>query len=222
MTESYDIVIVGGGTAGCVLANRLSADPRHRVALVEAGPDTPLDRTDPVLWDSYPIVAYFDPGHHWTDLRVRLQPAPPDGPDTRPLRRFEQARVMGGGSSINGMMANRGQPSDYDEWAALGADGWDWAGVLPFFRRLERDVDFEGPMHGQAGPLPIRRVPAIVGLPSPAPPPTRSSTPGSPTLKIRTKTSDRATSRSRSTISTTGASRPRRPTSTPGRADGRT
>jgi 5-(hydroxymethyl)furfural/furfural oxidase len=158
MSERYDIVIVGGGTAGCVLANRLSADPRHRVALVEAGPDTPLDRTDPVLWDSYPIVAYFDPRHHWTDLRVRLQPAPPDGPDNRPLRRFEQARVMGGGSSINGMMANRGQPSDYDEWAAMGADGWDWSGVLPYFRRLERDVDFEGPMHGQDGPLPIRRV----------------------------------------------------------------
>jgi 5-(hydroxymethyl)furfural/furfural oxidase len=159
MPARYDIIIVGGGSAGCVLANRLSADPRRRIALVEAGPDTPPDRTDPVIWDSYPIVAYFDPRHHWTDLRVRLQPPPTGASDARPLRRYEQARVMGGGSSINGMMANRGQPSDYDEWAALGAEGWDWSGVLPYFRRLERDVDFDGPMHGREGPLPIRRVP---------------------------------------------------------------
>lgn len=158
MRDRYDIIIVGGGTAGCVLANRLSANPSLQVALIEAGPDTPPDRTDPVIWDSYPIIAYFDPRHHWTDLRVRIQPPPASGPDSRPFRRYEQARVMGGGSSINGMMANRGQPSDYDEWAANGATGWDWKGVLPYFRRLERDLDFAGPSHGQDGPLPIRRV----------------------------------------------------------------
>jgi 5-(hydroxymethyl)furfural/furfural oxidase len=159
MTERYDVLVVGGGSAGCVLANRLTADGKLRVALVEAGPDTPIDNPDPVLWSSYPIVAYFDPRHHWTQLRVRYQPPPESGADVRPWRRYEQAKVLGGGSSINGMMANRGQTSDYDDWAAQGATGWDWAGVLPYFKRLERDLDFGGPMHGNAGPLPIRRVP---------------------------------------------------------------
>lgn len=159
MDQRYDVIIVGGGTAGCVLAHRVSARPDLRVLLIEAGPDKPPDHHDSVLWDSYPIVAYFDPRHHWTELRVRLQPRPKEGPDTRPLRRYEQAKVMGGGSSINGMMANRGQPSDYDEWEALGATGWGWDGVLPYFKRLEHDVDFDGPMHGRGGPLPIRRVP---------------------------------------------------------------
>lgn len=153
----FDIVVVGGGTAGCVLASRLSADPRISVALVEAGPDTPPGHQDHVIWDSYPNIAYFDPRHHWTDLRVYHQPRP-IGVDARTPRRYEQARVMGGGSSINGMMANRGAPGDYDAWEAAGAQGWGWEGVLPYFRMLERDLDWSGPMHGTDGPLPIRRV----------------------------------------------------------------
>jgi len=153
VTERYDIVIVGGGSAGCVLANRLSARAGMTVALVEAGVDTPPDHADAVLWDSYPIVAYFDRRHQWTDLRVRTRPG-------GPLRTYEQARVMGGGSSINGMMANRGQPLDYDEWAEEGAAGWSWATVAPYFRNLERDLDFAGDHghHGGEGPVPIRRV----------------------------------------------------------------
>src|SRR5215217_2832517 len=149
---NFDYVIVGGGSAGCVLANRLSADPANRVALIEAGVDTPPDHTDRVLWDSYPIIAYFDRRHQWTDLRVRTRP---DGP----LRTYEQARVMGGGSNINGQMANRGQPADYDEWAEYGAAGWTWQNVLPYFKKMERDLDAAGPEHGNDGPLPIRRVP---------------------------------------------------------------
>ena len=150
--RTFDYVIVGGGSAGCVLANRLSADPNTRVALIEAGVDTPPDHTDRVLWDSYPIIAYFDRRHQWTELRVRTRP---DGP----LRTYEQARVMGGGSSINGQMANRGQPADYDEWAEHGAAGWTWQNVLPYFKKMERDLDARGPEHGTDGPLPIRRVP---------------------------------------------------------------
>ena len=146
MADSFDIVIVGGGSAGCVLANRLSARSSQSVALIEAGVDTPPDHTDQVLWDSYPIIAYFDRRHQWTDLRVRTRP---DGP----LRTYEQARVMGGGSSINGQMANRGQPFDYDEWAEEGAAGWTWQSVAPYFRKLERDLDFAGEHHGTDGPV---------------------------------------------------------------------
>ena len=151
VAEMFDFVIVGGGSAGCVLANRLSARSGQTVALIEAGVDTPPDHDDQVLWDSYPIIAYFDRRHQWTDLRVRTRP---EGP----LRTYEQAQVMGGGSSINGQMANRGQPFDYDEWAEEGAAGWNWQSVAPFFRKLERDLDFSGEHHGTGGPIPIRRV----------------------------------------------------------------
>lgn len=155
----FDYIVVGGGTAGCILASRLSSRPDLRVALIEAGPDTPPGHQDEVIWDSYPIVAYFDPRHHWRDLRVFYGTAPEDDQTARGLYRYEQARVMGGGSSINGMMANRGAPGDYDEWAAAGATGWDWPGVLPFFRTLEHDLDCSGDEHGADGPIPIRRVP---------------------------------------------------------------
>ena len=157
----YDIIIVGGGSAGSVLAHRLSAKSANKVLLCEAGQDTPPGNEPPEITDSYSGVAYFDPRFHWTELRVRTQVVSHNNPeqDRPPLRKYEQARVLGGGSSINGQLANRGAPTDYDEWEARGAEGWGWKDVLPYFRKVERDLDFDGPFHGRDGRIPVRRIP---------------------------------------------------------------
>lgn len=156
---NWDIVIVGGGSAGCVLASRLSENPARRVLLVEAGRDVPPGAEGSAIRDMYPGRAAFDPANHWEDVAAHFVPVGHNALDRPAPRHYEQAKLIGGGSSINGQVANRGTPEDYDEWAELGAAGWDWQGVLPYFKKLEHDLDFAGPLHGTEGPIPIHRIP---------------------------------------------------------------
>ena len=156
----YDYIIVGGGSAGSVLANRLSARSTNKVLLLEAGQDTPHGKVPAAVLDSYPGTAYLNPAYTWNKLKVTTEVISHNNPNEKPppLRTYEQARILGGGSSINGQLANRGAPSDYDEWEARGAKGWNWDAVLPYFKKVERDMDFEGPYHGRDGRIPVRRI----------------------------------------------------------------
>ena len=155
----HDYVILGGGSSGCTLAARPSEDPRNGALLVEAGKDVTAETAPADVLASYPGRAYFNPDFTWPGLNVLLGGASQNDPATRNRARYEQARILGGGSSINGLIANRGAPTDYDGWEALGATGWNFESVLPYFRKLERDLDFDGPYHGKDGPITIRRYP---------------------------------------------------------------
>lgn len=153
-----DYLILGGGSAGCALAARLSEDPDKQVCLVEAGRDISLHTMPPEIRSRYPGRAYLDVSNIWQRLTALM------GHRASATRRYEQARILGGGSAINALMTNRGAPEDYDEWQALGAEGWDWQTCLPYFRKLENDSDFCGPqdkaLHGGDGPVRIRRTPS--------------------------------------------------------------
>jgi len=156
----YDYIIVGGGSAGSVLANRLSARSANKVLLLEAGQDTPHGKVPAAVLDSYPGTAYLNPNFTWNQLKVTTEVISHNNPDERrpPLRTYEQARILGGGSSINGQLANRGAPTDYNEWEERGAIGWNWENCLPYFKKVERDMDFDGPWHGKEGRIPVRRI----------------------------------------------------------------
>ena len=154
-SDPVDFLIVGGGSAGCALASRLSEDTGTRVLLAEAGRDvTPAD-IPALLASPYPGRTYFQTEWLWPSLQASRGDSGTNQP-TQPWF-YEQARLLGGGSSINGICANRGSPYDYDEWAAKGAHGWSWPEVLPYFKKLETDADFGEPLHGRSGPVPIQR-----------------------------------------------------------------
>jgi len=148
LARSYDYIIVGGGTAGCVLASRLSDVATNRVLLIEAGPSD-SSRLFPIPGAAFMVFA--NPKNSWpffTEPQREL--------NNRALP-FTQARVLGGGSTINGMVTTRGAASLYDTWRDMGADGWGYDDLLPYFKRLESSDRGAGPYHGADGPWRIVR-----------------------------------------------------------------
>ena len=147
--EAFDYIVVGAGSSGCVVAARLSEDAQANVLLLEAG------RRDDHLYLKMPLAflkAMPDPRFNWT---YWTEPEPHLDGRCMPLPR---GKVVGGSGSINGMFAMRGHPKDYDQWAQMGAAGWSFADVLPYFRKSEDSWRGEGPYHGAGGPVQVRPI----------------------------------------------------------------
>ena len=148
MAEKYDFIIVGGGPAGCVLARRLVDTGQATVLLLEAGPS---DR-HPLIHVPAGFTRLTGASHSWG-----YETVPQKGLNGRAVW-YPQARVLGGGSSINAQLYTRGNPWDYDNWAAHGCTGWSYADVLPYFVKAEDNNRYANEFHGQGGPLRVSGV----------------------------------------------------------------